>query len=285
MEHLNFLQSFKDNLKKEVATDLEKSLEMLFSVLNKQSPARNELLALEGRFNQVKSESLKSIISYDTRTLAINQIRNGAIEFVEQLEYKDLDSTFSPELKTNIDAFNAAAIPVKLESKFPLDAIKPESESETFISSSPQINEDSNPKKETPQKPQAGSSNPDASPLSIPEYEIFVAQHQATLKTFPRVFRRAREISIRRDMNSATDFHQAIQTHLVTLQKFETLLAPIRENIKQIRLDRNNEIYWLQYKMIKEVPETVESDSLEILATALPKLESLYESLDKLNLI
>jgi len=234
---------------------------------------RNELLALEGRFNQVKSESLKSIISYDTKTLAINQIRNGAFEFVQQLTYNDLDPTFSPELKLNLDAFNAS---IQKEETPIVESVTPV---KTIVKPT------SSPIKETNEKATPTLSNAAPTPLSFPEYEIFVAQYQSTLKAFPKLFRKAREISIRRDMNSATDFHQTLLPHLDALQKFESLLNPIRDNIKQIRLDRNNEIYWLQYKMIKAFPENVEIDKLESIASTLPKLEGLHETLEKLNLI
>ena len=280
MEHLTFLKTFKDNLKIEVATDLEKSLEKLFVVVNKETPVRNELLALEGRFNQVKSEYLKSIISYDTRTLALNQIRNGAIEFVQKLELKDLDPAFSPEVKKQVELeakLGATAETEKLKTAIPpvVKSDEPINQNEVNLK-----RQEKSPKEAQPILQKAKST-----PLSISEYELFVAQHQDTLKAFPRLYRRAREISIRRDINSATEFHHSVQSHLVTLQKFESLLKPIRENIKQIRLDRNNEIYWLQYKMIKEIPETAEEDNLETVVAELPKLESLHESLDKLNLI
>lgn len=274
MDPQTFLQTFKNDLKKQVATNLEKSLEMLFTVLNQQTPTRNELLALEGKFNQVKSENLKSIISYDDKTLAINQIRNGAFEFIQKLEYQDLDPSFSPELKNNIETFKASS---QIKATHTTATTKVPAQEETTPITSPI--------KETEAKIQAISPDSSPTPLSFPEYELFVAQHQSILKTFPKLFRRAREISIRRDMKSATSFHQNIQTNLEALQKFDTLLKPISDNIKQIRLDRNNEIYWLQYKMIKAVPETVEADQLDAVATNLPKLVSLHETLSKLNLI
>ena len=49
MNPTEFLQSFKSNLKKQISSDLEKSLEVLFSNLNDKTELQNELIHLEGR--------------------------------------------------------------------------------------------------------------------------------------------------------------------------------------------------------------------------------------------
>ncbi len=80
----------------------------MFSIINDQAKVKNELIHLEGRYNQVQSETIKGIISYETRTLQLNRIRESAIQMIVNLEYKDLNPGHSSELKEAIDVYQSS---------------------------------------------------------------------------------------------------------------------------------------------------------------------------------
>ena len=100
MDPNEFLLSLRSDLKKQLADDLEKTLEALFPLLLDSSKLKNELVHLEGTFNQIESETRKGIIDYDFRLLQLNRIRESAMQLIDEIGLADLDAKTHPELHT-----------------------------------------------------------------------------------------------------------------------------------------------------------------------------------------
>ena len=243
MDPLAYLYSLQTELKKEVAEDLEKAFEKLFTSLARSSALLNELLQLEGTFNQIEAETRKGIIEYNFRLLQLNRIRASAIELIDKLELADLNPATNPEVTTAME--NIPNIPVS--------QVEPQH----------------------------------TTPISLSDFELFMAEHQPILHAFPRIFRSARSILVRNDKNNPEIqvVYQAILPQLPMLEQYERLLTPIRDKINKIRLQPENQPFWIRYKQLHEVATELEVDTILELEQALPKLATLHRELQAKHLL
>ncbi|MBK7407484.1 MAG: hypothetical protein IPJ40_04965 [Saprospirales bacterium] len=135
--------------------------------------------------------------------------------------------------------------------------------------------------------PASPPAHQNAAAISLSDFDLFISQHQSILHAFPRIFRSARSILVRNDKNNPEiqSVFQAIQHRLPSLEQYETLLAPIREKINKIRLQRENQPFWIRYKQLNEVASTLEVETISELEKALPELEELHKELKGEGLI
>ncbi|MBK8491993.1 MAG: hypothetical protein IPL49_14180 [Saprospirales bacterium] len=123
--------------------------------------------------------------------------------------------------------------------------------------------------------------------ISLSDFELFIAQHQSILYSYPRIYRSARSILVRNDKNNPDIqvVYQAILPQLPMLEQYERLLAPIREKINKIRLQRENQPFWIRYKQLHEVATELEVDTILDLEQALPNLATLHRELQAKHLL
>lgn len=248
MDQTEQLNQLKVGLQKRISENLELALEGLFSIIADNSSLKNELIHLEGQFNQLESETRKGIIDYNFRVLQLNRIREGALQLVEQIEIKDL-------------------------SEIALLPTEPSLSSEPLIRNlSPKI------EKEPAQTP---------AQISLADFELFVEENRALLTAFPKVYRKAKSIIYKNDRlgNEHQTAYQTIQVALPFLSKYEELLSPIRNNIHQIRLNPDHRKYWIRYTQVKEIPFDAELEDLAEVRNSLPDVEQLHQELSVLKLL
>ena len=123
--------------------------------------------------------------------------------------------------------------------------------------------------------------------MALTDFDLFIAENQTILQSFPRVYRSARSIIVRHDRNNPEiqTVFQAIQSHLPLLKQYEGLLSPIRGKIHQIRLKNENRPYWIRYQQLQAVAAELEIETLKNLENVLTDLEVLHQELLDKSLI
>ena len=271
--HVHFLETFKEGLKKDVTESLEDSLESFFKLINDKSPLKNKLVHLETHFNQIKTDTLKGIISYDTRMLQTNRVLDGTLQLIDELTYPDLEAEYSEELKEAIESYNK-----EVQAASPGTIVPTQTSSTVEPSTSTSALEKAEAHKLV-------TNEQTATLINFAEFEIYMAEHDDLLRSFPRIYRRGREITMRRDLKGANQFSQVITPNLDKMHQAQTMFNPIRDAIKEIRKNADHQIFWLKYKTFNDLMSTLETGTIEQLSNQLPKLQALHDELKGLNLI
>ncbi len=89
-DDLSPLSEIKDELSNLTTGDFEKAVEAIKSVINRKSRLNNDLILLQGRYNQIKRDWNLSLVSNDDYYRTINQIRYAMNQLIKDLREEDL---------------------------------------------------------------------------------------------------------------------------------------------------------------------------------------------------
>lgn len=247
MEQDDFLKKLQAKLKIKAAEDLELVLDDLLSLLHPTSPLMNEWVQVKGRYSQVESETVKGILSYDQRTLQLNRIRENLLELLDRIAIADLNREHSAEVAEYLDQFA----------------------------------ENSTPLTESKSAETAPSELSEIKKITLDDLEILTETHRSTLTCFPKVYRSARSVLVRGNKSDEriAPYFQTITKNLETLEKFVKLISPIEKKIKQIRLNREHQGYWLRFRKFKNWAADVELEGLDKVGANIEELQELHDEM------
>lgn len=84
------INKLKQDLKNLAIRQLKEAIEKLISTINSSSPIHNDALNLLSQYNQMKRSEITRTVSDEQLNLRFNQIMDGFLNLVNQLEASDL---------------------------------------------------------------------------------------------------------------------------------------------------------------------------------------------------